>query len=239
VIAIARLTLRRLLRGRTLWVTALLLLMPILLAAAASIDIERAADRWSMVAEISFRSLVLLAPVVHLAGALGEETEGRTYTYLWSRPIRREAVILGKMLAVTPVLAVLAPAALAAGYAIVAAGRGASDPAWLLRAMPAAALGVVAASAFAVGLGALVPRHPLVAALSWVALAEQVLPAVRSVQNLSALYHVEVIADLPSSPNGVSGDPGGAALALVVLTAIWLGVALARVRSYEPGSADG
>ncbi len=238
VLVIAGLAWKRLVRGRSIWLSVLLLLVPVLLAVAASLGAPDPAERWTMVAVLSFRSLVLLAPVVHLAGALADEIEGKTYTYLWSRPIPREAVLLGKLVAVTPALAVLAPLALAVAWAIVAAGPGETDPAWLLRALPAAALGVVAASAFALGLGALVPRHPLVAALSWVFFGEQVLPAVPAVQNLSALHHVQVLAALPRAQLG-SGDPLGAAVALVVLTALWLGVAIARVRTVEPGRAEG
>src|SRR5262249_10826349 len=128
---------------------------------------------------------------------------------------------------------------LLAGYAIVAAGPGAVEPVWLARALPAAALGVVAASAFAVGLGALVPRHPLVAALAWVFVGEQGLPFVPSVQNLSALPHVGVLAALPRAPLGSSGDAAHAAIGLVLLTAVWLAVAVWRVRTLEPGRAEG
>lgn len=236
---IARLTWLRLVRGRAIWITVLLCTIPILVALVAALQVPDAAERWSIVAELSFRSLVLLAPVVHLAGALGEETDGKTYTYLWSRPIPRRAVLLGKMLAMTPLLCVLAPAALVGGYLIVAAGAGSVEPAWLARALPAAALGVVTASTFALGLGALVPRHPLVAALAWVFIGEQILPAVPAVQNLSALHHVEVLAALPHPPSSITGQPAGSAIALLVLAGVWLTVALWRVQAFEPGSVDG
>jgi len=239
MMVVARLAWKRLVRGRAIYVTVLLSCVPILLALATAVGIADPAERWTIVAELTFRSLVLIAPVVHLAGALAEETDGKTYTYFWSRPIAREVVLAGKMLAVTPLLAVVAPIALAVGFVIVAAGPGQSDPAWLARAAPAAALGVVAASAFAVGLGTLVPRHPLVAALGWAFLVEQVLPLVPAVQNLSAVHHVEVIAALPRPPDSISGQPLGSVLGLIILTVVWLAVARWRVRTFEPGSVEG
>jgi hypothetical protein len=236
---VARLAWLRLRRGRALWVSGLLVLAPIALALTAGLRIDDPGRRWSLVAELAFRSLVLLAPVIHLAAALGEETEDKTYTYLWSRPIAREAVLLGKMLAIAPVFALLAPLALAVCYLLVATGPGEVPLEWLGRAAAASALGVVSSSAFALGFGALVPRHALVAALAWRFLSENVLASIGAVQNLSALYHVEVIADLPEKPVDTSGRPLGAAVALLALTAVWLAVGLWRARVVEPGSQAG
>ena len=228
---------KRLGRGRALWLSLVLFVIP-LLVAVATLRIDSAAERWSSVAELTFRSLVLLAPVIHLAGALGEELDGQTYTYFWSRPVGRDIVLLGKLLAVTPLLMLLAMLALALAFVIVSAGAGTSELAWLGRAAPAAALGVLAASAFAVGLGALVPRHPLVVSLAWVFLGEQILPAVPAVQNLSAVHHVEVIAALPQPQQTASGTPTGSVVALIVLAALWLTLAIWRVHRIEPGSVS-
>src|SRR5262252_8274854 len=104
--AMARLSWLRLWRGRAVWLTALLLAVPPVVALGTSVRLADAGARWSAVADLSFRSLVLIAPVIHLAGALADEIEGKTYTYLWSRPIRREIILAGKVLAVTPLLAV-------------------------------------------------------------------------------------------------------------------------------------
>jgi hypothetical protein len=237
-LVMARLSWKRLVRGRALWLSVILFVVP-LGVAVLTLRLPSAEERWSSVAEIIFRSLVLLAPVNHLASALGEELDGQTYTYFWSRPIGREVILAGKLLAVTPIIVLLAVLALVLAFAITSAGGGASDPAWLLRAIPAAALGVVTASAFAVGLGALVPRHPLVASLAWVLLAEQILPAVPAVQNLSAVHHVEVVAALPQPQQAtMGGTQVGSVVALLVLAALWLAIAIWRVKRIEPGSVS-
>jgi ABC-type transport system involved in multi-copper enzyme maturation permease subunit len=195
--------------------------------------------RWPLVVELSFRSLVLLAPVLHLAPAIGEEQDGKTYTYLWSRPIRREAILLGKLLAIAPAAALAAVVVLLAEFGIVALGPATPDVGSLPRVLLAAVAGVAAASAYALGVGSLFPRHPLVAAMAYVFFAEQILPQVKAIQNLSTLYHVKRIAAV-ADPSfvGEAGVPEGLA-GLAILSAIWLAIAIWRVRRVELGSAEG
>lgn len=234
--AMARLTRKRLLRGRIVWVVAILAALPLVLAAVLTVELRSPSERWWNTAEMMLRSLVMLAPVLLLAGAVSDENDAKTYTYLWSRPIRRQVVILGKMVAIVPIIAGLAVLALAAGCAITAPDQAAAV---LARTAGAAIGGVIAVSAFAVGLGALFPRYPTAVALGWVVFAEQALPTVKAVQNLSALYHVQVIAGLPRSFIPSDAEPIESALALVMLTALWLGVAWWRMTRLELGAADG
>lgn len=236
---LARLTWLRVRRGKTIWITGLLAAVPLALAimtfARASLEAE---ERWQLVCNLTLRSLVLLAPVLHLATAINEENDGKTYTYLWSRPVPRGAVILGKMTAIVPLIAGAVAVALTLSWLIVGGATGELGPAVLGRTVLAAVAGVVGASAFAVGIGALFPRHPLVVSLGYIFFAEQILPMVKAVQNLSTLYHVHNLAGL-SDGDIAPEEPATAALALVILSALWLGVALWRVRRLEFGGADG
>jgi hypothetical protein len=229
--AIARLTWKRLWRGKSIWVTGILVLVPIALAAMAIAGVAQAEERWSIVGTITLRSLVLLAPVLHLAPAVGEESEGKTYSYLWSRPVPREALVLGKMLAITPLLAVVSAAAVSLAWLISAPGH----VEWLGTSVLAAVLGVVASSCFGVGVGSLFPKHPLVVAFGYMFLFEQVLPEIEAVQSISVLFHTEQIARLP---HRMHHDSGGV-IGLAVLAALWLGIAIWRVRRTEFGSAEG
>lgn len=238
ITSLAGLTWKRILRGRTKWSTAVLVAVPPIVGAATLARVQDPGARWTIVAELTFRSIGLLAPVLHLATAVNEENEGKTYTYLWSRPVRREALLFGKMLAVVPAIAAAAVLSLALSFAIVSIGPGAMDPLWLLRSAGAAVLGVAAASCFAVAIGSIFTRHPLVVAFGYVFFAEQILPQQESIQNLTTLYHVKTVAQLPKAIQ-VGDDAGGAILALVVLSAIWLGLAVWRIRRLEFGSADG
>ncbi len=230
ILPIARLAWKRLWRSRTIWMSAILFVAPVLLAGMTAARMRNADERWDRVAELALRSMVLLAPVVHLATALSDELEARTYTYLWSRPISRSSILLGKMLAVTPALVGLGLVSMAATWALCGAGHG------LGAALLATGVGIVAASAFAVGIGALFPRHPLVVALGYVFFAEQILPEVPSVQRLTTLFHVTQIANV-GDDRGLEGRLS-ALVTLAILSAIWLALALWRVRSTELAKSE-
>ena len=236
VSALVRLTWKRLARGRLVWVILVLLILPVLVAALVAWRAPRPDERWFLIGELTLRSVVLLAPVLLLAGYVSDESDGRTDTYLWSRPISRRALAVARLVAVTPALALVAALALGAAFAVVTLGAGTVDGAWLPRGLAATAVGVVAASAFAIGVGALFPRHPIVVALGWIFFADQILSAVPAFQNLSVVYHVEVIAGLPGGP---SGSTGRALVALALLSALWLGLAWWRLGRLELGSAEG
>jgi ABC-type transport system involved in multi-copper enzyme maturation permease subunit len=237
VMAIARLSWKRLWRSKGIWITAILLMIPILLAGLTIARMASAADRWTRVAELTLRSLILIAPVLHLAPALGEEYDAKTYTYLWSRPISRVSMLFGKMLAVTPVLLAGTLLSLSLGFAIVSAGAGETDFGWLPPVLCAAAVGIVAASAFSIGVGTLFPRYQLVIALAYVFFAEQVLPEVPAIQSLSTLYHVKQIAALPYD-NPPTESVGSGILQLALLTVVWLALATWRIARKEYSGSD-
>ena len=235
VLILARLAWTRLWRGRSIYVTAFLMLVPVAMAA-----LERAFDRgpgrFAVVTETGLRFLVTLAAAIHLSGAVGDEVEARTYTYLWSRPLSRRALLFGKLLAVVPVLVAASAVSFTLAYLIVWGGEAGDHLGELGRALLAAAAGNVAAAAFSVGAGALFPRHPLVFTLAVFLSAEQVLFLVPNAASASILYHVRAVAGLP----GPVDAPGlvGALVGLAVLSAIWLAVGVWRVERAEYATVD-
>jgi hypothetical protein len=226
-LAMARLVWKRLWRGKMVWISAVVALLPPAVAVGAARELGPG-RAFALVVEMVLRSVVLLVPALLLAPVVGDESERKTYTYLWSRPVPRTALLWGNLLVMAPLAAAAAAATLAAASAI--AGGAGED---LARAELAALVGVAGASAFALGVGALVPRHPLVVTLAWVLIGEQILTAIPAAQNLSIVHHARALAGLRA------GDPVGAAVAVAILAAIWLGVAAWRVRSMEFGRADG
>ena len=87
---IASLTWRRLLRGRALWVSLAIALLPVLFAVIHRQLGMPPQQRDLFVFETLIQ--VLLAPMF-VASSIGEEIEDRTTTYLWSRPVPRWAHI--------------------------------------------------------------------------------------------------------------------------------------------------
>jgi ABC-type transport system involved in multi-copper enzyme maturation permease subunit len=239
ILAIARLTWLRLRRGRTIWISFLLLCVPLALAGMSVLRVEDPWERWWHTAELTLRSLVLLAPVVHLAPVVSDELEGRTYTYLWSRPIPRSSLLFGKMLAVTPALMLVSAAAVVAAWAISERGQGFTPVAWLWPALAAVTTGVIGSSCFAIGVGAIYPRQPLAVAVGWVLFFEQVFPAIPTLQHLSTLFHTQVIAGIPHEfIKKADTSVPRSLLSLAVLSTIWLALAVWRIRKAELSSAD-
>src|SRR5689334_18632971 len=102
LLTLMRVTLRRFMRGRAIWVVLVIALLPTLLAAAHP-------GRAGVMDAISVVEIIVMAllPAVFVASSIGEEIEDRTTTYLWSRPIARSAVVFGKLLALAPIAAAL------------------------------------------------------------------------------------------------------------------------------------
>lgn len=232
---VARISWTRLRRGRTLWMTALLGTIPLLAAAWQRAFEPDPAARWETIAQLMLRIFVTLAAALHLASAVGEEIEGRTYTYLWSRPMPRAALLLGKLLAALPALVVASWTAMAGAFFVAVGAPGMETAGWLLRGLAAAALAGMGAGVFAAGVGAIATRHPFVFVLGYFLLAEQLLPFVPTVANLSFLHHAFVVAGVERR---IPGEVPFSVGALLVLTAVWLGVGVWRVTVAEYGRAD-
>jgi ABC-type transport system involved in multi-copper enzyme maturation permease subunit len=235
---VARMTLLRLGRGRTMFVSVCLALLPIataaLLAAKQGNDEARNLQR---VLEVALRFVATLTAVLHLAPSVSEEVDGKTWTYLWSRPFPRQALVLGKLLAIAPAVMALTTVSVGMSYLILFEGSAAAHVPALLQGLYGAYGATLGAGAFAIAIGSLFPRYPLVFSLGWFA-AEQIMFLVPNVAKLSPLYHARFLAGLEASRS----EPESLLAAFVwlaALTAGLLGVAIWRVRKAEYARADG
>ena len=238
---LARLTWKRLLRGRVLWASAALLTLPLLLAATG-----RSGDEgWRRPFAILV-ALLAVVPPLYLAPAIADEVDDKTFTYLWSRPIARWSVLTGKLLALVPVLMLGFAVAVLASFAIVYGAPGGASSNVLLRGVVAVLVGATSAGMIAVGIGSVVPRFPLATAVSYLLLFDLTVGNIPfQIQNLSITYHVRSIAGvirdaegyramlLPPNPTSVAESTIWA----LAIGAAWLGVALWRVRVAEYATA--
>jgi len=97
-------TLKRLTRGKALWIAAGLAALPVVFAV-----VLQGAGRSASPSELFAPTMLLFAvlPALLVGASVGEEIEDRTSTYLWSRPIARWAVLAGKLCALTPIVIAL------------------------------------------------------------------------------------------------------------------------------------
>jgi ABC-2 type transport system permease protein len=214
LLTLAGVTLLRFSRGKAVWVVVAIAALPLLFGAAIRDD-----DPVTVV-----EMLVMgLLPPVFVASAIAEELEERTSTYLWSRPLPRWTLLIGKLLALAPIAAVL----IALGWVVAMQVATGAPPS--ARSTLAFAVGALAISAMSAGIGTLVPKHGMALSIVYfvvIDLAVGAIPA--SVQSISITHHVRQLGGLD--------DPGTiteSAITLVVLAAIWLAVGLWRVRRLE------
>ncbi len=165
-------SLPRLLRSRRALLVVLLALGPALVAWIATKVSGRPAPAelavnggWLLLVQV----VTPLASLILGSAAVAEEVEDRTLTYLFTRPMPRAALLLGRWAAIA--LALLAVLAVATGLFLLAAsgarGKGpAIDPGITRPLFTAVLSGALAYSALAAALGAFV-RNPIVVGLGY------------------------------------------------------------------------
>lgn len=220
---LARLAWLRLIRGRTLYVTGVLAVVPIVLAAIARGEPKKAA--WEASLEAVLRFVIPLGAAIHVSGAVGDELEQKTFTYLWSRPIPRASVIAGRLAVMTPLIFGVAAAATLASFLVAGGATGADD---LMAGLAGAGASALGCSLFAVGGGALFPRQPMLFTMGVFLTVEQFLFAIPAAKHLSIVSHTRVIAGLEAD-----GSKGAAAFGLALLSAGWLAIGLYRNATVE------
>src|SRR5688572_9604100 len=138
-------TWKRLLRGRALWVCAVIAALPTVIAVLLRDD----RDVVKLMQFAKFRVIAILPPIF-VASSVGDEIEDRTITYVWTRPIARWTLLVGKLATLAPVAAALAIVSWAA--ATVAYGNPIVP-----KELAAFAFGTVATSCIAAGIATLMP----------------------------------------------------------------------------------
>lgn len=221
-LAIAKLTLVRLLRGKAIWVSGLLALTPALVGALISARHGRATDL-EVVLEVSNWLLAIL-PALHVASSLSEELEQRTSAYLWSRPIPRWTIVSGKLLALVPLVAVLE-----VGGGLLGLSRAGADVGAVAgRVGLGLGLGVLAASAISAGMSTLWPKHGMSISMVYVLFVDLAIGAVpASLRNLSVTHHVR---ELIGPEGAISATP---VIGLGVIALVWMLIALRRIGRLE------
>jgi ABC-type transport system involved in multi-copper enzyme maturation permease subunit len=219
--ALARVTLRRTLRRKAVWIALAFALLPRVFVQAMG---RRALVSHSDDAFNVTLLLLAVVPPLFVAGAIGEEIEDRTATYLWSRPLARWTLVVGKLL----VLAPLAVAVVCAGW--ILASLSVDDSLVLpLRTTLAIGAGALAISVVSAGIATLVPKHGMALTIVYV-LADLTIGALPiSLSRLSVTKQAGVIATFQSDTTTIAES----AAAMAAIAAVWLIVALRRIRRLE------
>lgn len=222
-LVIAELTLRRLFRGRAVWVSVIIAALPIVFASA----LRRYGQDSNLDVDILvFETLVLaVLPAMFVASSIGEDIEDRTTTYLWSRPVPRWAVIAGKLLALAPL-----SAAMIVGSWVIAVVVGTGAPPTAISAIALGA-GTLVICFVAAAIATIVPKHGMPLTIAYMLFFDIPVGAMPiSLAELSVTHQVRALAQVVP---GIDDAPGGGAIGLGVLSVIWLAIALWRIRRLE------
>lgn len=220
---IASLTLRRLFRGRAVWISAIIAALPL----AFTIALRTQTTKATVAIDILVFETLLLAilPAMFVSSSIGEDIEDRTTTYLWSRPIPRWTVLAGKLLALAPLTAILIVASWTA--AIVVGNRA---PPSLLSIVGLAAGAVVVCSA-CTGIATLVPKHGMPLAIAYMLFFDIPVGAMPiSLAELSITHQMRALASVVPE---ITDSAAGGAIGLAVIGAVWLVIAAWRIRRLE------
>lgn len=245
VAVVFRFQCKRLVRGKKLrlGIVATALVVGAVVTARYAIDaVDPAATVRDGIQLGWFRLLVYLLPFLFTSGAIAEEVESRTFTYLAARPVGRVAIALGKYLAGTA----MALGLTVLGLLVLHAAVHAADPTRLveelpttLRAAGAAALLVACYSAICLMWGSLAVEAAGIVSALYLAIVELACTFVPLLKLASMNHHAVALAGLDTSGPFSSVIPEIAvplhvsAIVVIAATLLFLSLATLAVKTSE------
>jgi ABC-2 type transport system permease protein len=216
VLAIGRLTAWRLVHSRASLVGIVVAALPIAFAAAL-----RGRTAYALRSFEVEQLLLVVLPAIVVASSIASDLDDRAITYLWSRPIPRWTLLVGKLVVLSPyVVALVAIGWLAATG--VGAGKLASMP-----SVGALVCGAVASTLVAAGLTIAAPRYGMLLTIIYMLVDGVIGQIPAGIQALSVTHDV---ADLASVTHGSSL---AATISLALISAAWLLYGLRKIRLLE------
>jgi ABC-type transport system involved in multi-copper enzyme maturation permease subunit len=212
-------TLKRLGRGKALWIGVLVAGLPIVFAAIMhGLHVRPFANDMFVV----WRLILALLSAMFVASSIGEEVEDRTLTYLWSRPIARWAVPAGKLCALVPIVIALVVASW------IAATRAWTEELPTLISCVGLAAGGLVACVIAAGISTLVPRHAMALTIGYLLVDNFLAAWPFSLRELTLAHQTSALA-------GLTDDAAVATpvIALAAIAGVWTAIGVARIRRLE------
>jgi ABC-2 type transport system permease protein len=216
VLAIARLTVWRLLHSRAPLIGIVVAALPIAFAAAL-----RGRTGYALRSFEVEQLLLVVLPAIVVAAAITADLDDRSITYLWSRPIPRWTLVAGKLVVLTPYVVAL----VVIGW-IVATAVGAGTLASASTTLALAA-GACASAFVAAGIATVAPRYGMALAIIYMLVDSVVGQIPAGIAVLSVTHDVAQLAGVGH------GSPLVAASSLVAISAAWSIYGLRKIRLLE------
>ncbi|HEY6173254.1 MAG TPA: ABC transporter permease subunit [Kofleriaceae bacterium] len=216
---LAGVTLTRLGRGKALWLCALIAALPI--GFGAIMHARHVAPFYNDLF-VLWRLILALLSAMLVASSIGEDIEDRTGTYLWSRPIARWAVLVGKLCALTPIVVVLVVASWFATIEVWTAGAPTAISCVGLAA------GSVTACMVAAGIATVVPKHAMALTIGYMLVDNFVSAWPFSLRELMLAHQTTALAGIADDAAIVTP-----VIALAAIAGAWAAIGLVRIRRLE------
>jgi ABC-type transport system involved in multi-copper enzyme maturation permease subunit len=245
MIEILRLQVRQILGGRKVWLVGFFLTAPVLLTAVIALwgaipPDARPDPRLIYLFVLYPQALGILLALLYGASVLGNEIEGKTLTYLFTRPVGKWRVILGKYLAIVAILVPAILSSLLASWLLLGAPGGLR---YLVGFVACTSASVCAYNAVFLIFGVAFPRRALVVCLLYAGSFEFLVSFVPAVINtVTVNYYLRSLTvrivglEIPSEAARVVGEASlagsGAALGAITALALALACLVASRREY-------
>ena len=243
LLLLAGLSLRRARRGRLLWLSAGVLALPVLAAGLALLSGQGGLGFYDKLLEALLCYLAPFIMAVNASATVAEEVQGKTITYLFSRPVARWTLPVGKFAGNLLVNAVLLLFAVVLAYLLSMLGEGARDLARELPRLGGGLLAMLLAAVFyasvASAFGAMATSYPFVATILYVLVVEVGFAHVPGWFKVIAMTtHLRVVAGIyhPAQSMFLSDPRLSLAISLPVvlgMSLLWLVVTIGWVGSTE------
>lgn len=236
------LSVRRARRGREVWLALVLLALAVVAALVTMATGYGGISFYKDVLELFLRYLTPFIMALLASHAVAEEVQGKTITYLFSRPIPRWALPMGKYLGSVCVATPLLCLALILVYVIGLLGYPGeilAELPSLLAGLGAVCLGVVLFGAVATAFGTMIVGHPFVVNMIYLLVAEVGIALIPGWTKLAAMtVHLRAVAGIYEAQKTFTvTDPELSLLVsvpvLLAVTVVWLGLAVVWVISSE------
>lgn len=221
-LVIAGLSLRRLLRSRLILIIAIFAALPLLPLLVGAGDMPD--TKWNHFFPVAAVVQLLVASLL-MAPAIAEEISDKTYTYLWSRPFPRWAILAGKLLTGACIGIAVFTTLVVAAYVLTGLG----EPNTLIRGIVGLSAGVIAVGCIAASFGILMPSYPLAFSIAYFLVVDFALGMMPFAgAKISVFHHILAI--------GLEANEESLPVALLWLTglsAFWLTIGLWRLGRRE------
>ncbi|MCC6747671.1 MAG: ABC transporter permease [Deltaproteobacteria bacterium] len=238
----AGLSLERSRRSKLLRLILAVLALPLVASAGALAAGKAGPEFFKQIVELYLRYLIPLVMALQASATVAEEVQAKTITYLFTRPVPRWTLPLGKYLGNIGLNLILLLPSLAVAYVLCMVGDGyvGSELGTLGKSLFAALLGAIYFGALAMAFGAMVTNLPFAMMLTYVLVMEVGFSFVPGWLKATAMtVHLRAIAGTytPAAASFFASDPNltTAVSAPVVfgVALLWIVIALAWVASTE------